>query len=372
MLIQDDGAQKYLQSFPGAFEPLDDKIDMSQFAPYKVAAATRRRQVLLAALRLGRHRPLLSLRLFRGSRLHRCGPAGHHLGPAHRDRQDGQGKDRPPLLGIDLNDVGCDPHDAAVGRQVVLQRPTAALNHRRQPALQGGARDLRQALDQPASASPSPAGPNIPAPSPRAKSPRSDRRVDRPAPSRPTPTSAGKWAVAPVPRLDIEGSANASNLGGSSWYVLASSPAERRPRPSTSSRPIWGEDIDFYQKILVEPGRRRLAARRSRRRGLQGERRVLRRPARLAELLRPGSAKVPAVDYGIFTAEVDCRDLGAAAGHRPGRRSRRCHRGDQRAGQAADAVRLDGSGRHPASSSRRRTGVAVLGFGLHAELRDGA
>ena len=37
VLIQDDVAQKYLQSFPGAFEPLSDAIDMTQFASYKVA-----------------------------------------------------------------------------------------------------------------------------------------------------------------------------------------------------------------------------------------------------------------------------------------------------------------------------------------------
>src|SRR3569833_27063 len=40
VLIQDDVAQKYLQSFPGAFVPLSDSIDMSQFAQYKVKAAT--------------------------------------------------------------------------------------------------------------------------------------------------------------------------------------------------------------------------------------------------------------------------------------------------------------------------------------------
>ena len=38
VLIEDYGAQKYLQSFPGSFEPLSDNIDMSKFAPYKVAA----------------------------------------------------------------------------------------------------------------------------------------------------------------------------------------------------------------------------------------------------------------------------------------------------------------------------------------------
>ena len=40
VLIQDDVAQKYLQSFPNAFVPLSDSIDMKAFAQYKVAAAT--------------------------------------------------------------------------------------------------------------------------------------------------------------------------------------------------------------------------------------------------------------------------------------------------------------------------------------------
>ena len=40
VLIEDDVAQKYLQAFPGAFEPLSDSIDMTKFAQYKVGAAT--------------------------------------------------------------------------------------------------------------------------------------------------------------------------------------------------------------------------------------------------------------------------------------------------------------------------------------------
>lgn len=31
---------------------------------------------------------------------------------------------------------------------------------------------------------------------------------------------SGKWAVAPIPKLSIEGAANCSNQGGSSWFVL--------------------------------------------------------------------------------------------------------------------------------------------------------
>ena len=36
VLIEDYGAQKYLQSFPDAFAPLSDTVDYSGFAPYKV------------------------------------------------------------------------------------------------------------------------------------------------------------------------------------------------------------------------------------------------------------------------------------------------------------------------------------------------
>lgn len=34
---------------------------------------------------------------------------------------------------------------------------------------------------------------------------------------------SGKWAIAPVPRMSVEGATNYSNQGGSSWYVLSAS-----------------------------------------------------------------------------------------------------------------------------------------------------
>ncbi len=34
---------------------------------------------------------------------------------------------------------------------------------------------------------------------------------------------SGKWAVAPIPKLNTEGATNCSNQGGSSWYVLSNS-----------------------------------------------------------------------------------------------------------------------------------------------------
>ena len=183
--------------------------------------------------------------------------------------------------------------------------------------------------------SPSRAGPNSPAPSPTATSPRSDRRVDRSAPSRPTRNQSGKWAVAPIPKLsNVEGAANASN-----WAVRAGTSSRRRRREKAAAidflETIWGRDVDFYQKILVDQGAVGTLARRPRRRGLQVERRVLRRPARLAELLRPGS--LPGSGRRT-TASSPPRSTPRSRAQLPtiaqGGDRRRGDRGDRRAGEA--------------------------------------
>src|SRR5690606_26180922 len=62
----------------------------------------------------------------------------------------------------------------------------------------------------------------------------------------------GNWGVAPVPRLDVEGATNASNAGGSSWYVLSSAPQKELAIEFLDE--IWANDIDFYQKILIDQG----------------------------------------------------------------------------------------------------------------------
>ncbi|MEZ0537356.1 ABC transporter substrate-binding protein [Caldicellulosiruptoraceae bacterium PP1] len=63
---------------------------------------------------------------------------------------------------------------------------------------------------------------------------------------------SGKWSVAPIPRLNIKGSVNASNLGGSSWYVLQNS--KYKDLAIDFMKQIYAKDIDFYQKILIERG----------------------------------------------------------------------------------------------------------------------
>ncbi|MBI9096103.1 MAG: extracellular solute-binding protein [Sphaerochaeta sp.] len=63
---------------------------------------------------------------------------------------------------------------------------------------------------------------------------------------------SGLWAVAPTPRLDLANSVNASNLGGSSWFVLQN--GANRDKAIAFMQEVYGSDKAFYQTILINNG----------------------------------------------------------------------------------------------------------------------
>ncbi|MEY2192130.1 ABC transporter substrate-binding protein [Neobacillus sp. BF23-41] len=65
-------------------------------------------------------------------------------------------------------------------------------------------------------------------------------------------SQAGKWAVVPMPKqAGISGSVNASNLGGSSWYVL-NIPGKEKAADFLAK--TFGSNADFYQTLNKEMG----------------------------------------------------------------------------------------------------------------------
>ena len=66
------------------------------------------------------------------------------------------------------------------------------------------------------------------------------------------PDQSGLWAVAPLPRLSTVDSVNASNLGGSSWYVLADK--ETNETAIDFLDETFGAHEEFYQTILTNVG----------------------------------------------------------------------------------------------------------------------
>ena len=300
VLIQDDVAQKYLQSFPGAFEPLSDTIDMSVFAPYKVAAATLDGKSYSLPFDSG-----VTGLFYRSDYLQEAGFTADDLKDITWDRLVEIGttvkeKTGHKLLDLDLNDTGLiRMMIQSAGKWYFAEDGSLDIidNAPLKKALETYAKFYQADLVNPVSSWAEYTG-----------SFTSGNTAMVPVGVWITGTikanadQSGLWGVAPIPRLDIEGSVNASNQGGSSWYVLASS--DNKEEAVDFLKTVWGSDVDFYQQILVDQGAvgSLLAAR-------DGE------AYKASDEFFSGQpvwqdfstwlSQIPSVDYGTFTAEVD-------------------------------------------------------------------
>ncbi|QJC51427.1 extracellular solute-binding protein [Paenibacillus albicereus] len=65
-------------------------------------------------------------------------------------------------------------------------------------------------------------------------------------------SQSGQWAVVPMPKLkNTASSVNASNLGGSSWYVLN---VDGKEKAAEFLAQTLGSDADLYQKLVTDVG----------------------------------------------------------------------------------------------------------------------
>lgn len=65
-------------------------------------------------------------------------------------------------------------------------------------------------------------------------------------------SQSGKWAIVPFPKLkDVPSSVNASNLGGSSWYVL-NIPGKEAAADFLAK--TLGSNVDLYQQLVTQIG----------------------------------------------------------------------------------------------------------------------
>lgn len=63
-------------------------------------------------------------------------------------------------------------------------------------------------------------------------------------------SQSGKWAVTTLPRLStVDGAVNASNLGGSSWYVLN---IDGKDQATDFLAKTFGSNVDFYQDLITD------------------------------------------------------------------------------------------------------------------------
>jgi len=300
VLIEDYGAQKYLQSFPDAFAPIGDSIDLKGFAPYKVQLATMNGKAYSMPFDSG-----VTGLYYRKDYIEAAGFTAKDMQDLTWDKyieigKAVEAKTGKKMLGLDPNDAGLIRIMMQSGGQWYFKNDGSANiegNAALKAALETEQKILKSGITKPI------AGWNefvSSFTSGDAASVVTGVWITGTVKSQ--PDQANKWGVAPIPKLTIDGATNASNLGGSSWYVLNSS-AEKAEAIDFLAQ-TFGKDIDFYQKILVDRGAvgSLLASREG--------------PAYSApdaffggekvwQSFSDWLGKVPSVNYGTFTNEVD-------------------------------------------------------------------
>jgi lactose/L-arabinose transport system substrate-binding protein len=301
VLIEDYGAQKYLQSFPGSFEALSDHgVDYSGMAPYKVQLMTLDGKVYGMPFDSG-----VTGLFYRKDYIEAAGYKPEDMQALTWDKYIEIGKAVEEKTGHKM--LGMDPADGGLIR-IIMQstgkwyfdmdgNPNIAGNEGLKAALTVEQKLLQSGIYKPASG----------------WSDWVSKFTSGDVASvitgvwitgtvKAQKDQAGKWGVAPIPMADAQGATNASNLGGSSWYVLASSPEKNEAADFLNE--IYGKDIDFYQQILVNQGAvgSLLAARNG---DAYSSADDFFGGDKIWQSFSDWLGQVPAVNYGTFTNEAD-------------------------------------------------------------------
>ncbi|MDR3374188.1 MAG: extracellular solute-binding protein [Ancalomicrobiaceae bacterium] len=300
VLIEDYGAQKYLQSFPGAFMPLSGIVDYKAFAPYKVELMTLDGKVYGMPFDTG-----VAGLYYRKDYLEAAGYKPADMQNLTWDKYIEIGKAVEAKTGKKM--IGFDFSDGALTRVLIQSAGKWYFTKDGKLDIEGNAA-LKAALE--AQQKMIQAGIYKPATGWNdwvAKFTSGDvasviTGVWITGTIKAQKDQAGKWGVAPIPLLNVPGAVAASNLGGSSWYVLNASKVKTEAADFLNA--IYAKDLDFYQTILQDRGAvgSLLAARAGKAYDAPdaffgGE--------KIWQNFTTWLAQVPSVNYGIFTNEVD-------------------------------------------------------------------
>lgn len=299
VLIDDYNAPKFLASYPGAFADLTSEIDYSQFVQNKVATMTVDDKVYGVPFDSG-----VAALFYRHDILEEAGYKKADLENITWNQYIAIGKDVKEKTGKTL--LAFNPNDMST-MSIMIQsasqwytKPSGELNLVGNEVLIEALNTYKKFVDEGVITHSVDWSTWV--------SPVSDGS----AASMPTgiwimgtikaaQEQSGLWSVAPIPRLENAKSVNASNLGGSSWYVLDSS--DHKQDSIEFLNEIYAGNVDFYQDILNEIG-----AVGSYIPALSGSAYQYADPFfNNQQTMKDVSSwvqKIPAVDYGIYTNEI--------------------------------------------------------------------
>ncbi|MGB9678443.1 MAG: ABC transporter substrate-binding protein [Thermoanaerobacteraceae bacterium] len=250
VLIEDYNAQKYLQAYPGSFADLTDKIDYNKFAKYKLELMTINGKVYGVPFDSG-----VTGLFYRKDILEQAGYKPEDLNNITWDKFIEIGKKVKEKTGKAM--IGFDPSDGGLMR-IMLQSAgewyfdkDGKPNFTNNPAMKEALTMYKKLFDSGIIKEVSGWNEWVAA----------FNKGDSAAvvtgawiigSIKAETSQSGKWGLAPTPRLNLSNSVNASNLGGSSWYVINSS--SNKDIAIDFLKEIYAGNNDFYQKILVERG----------------------------------------------------------------------------------------------------------------------
>ena len=301
VLIEDYGAQKYLQSFPKAFEPLNDKVDYKAFAKYKVDLATLNGKTYSLPFDSG-----VTGLFYRSDILEQAGYKAADLQDITWEQyidiaKAVKAKTGHPMLSIDVSDAGTI-RMMMQSAGVWYFTPDGKPNIASSPVFKAALTSYAKILQTPEIYKPVSGWADYTGSFTKGDVASVFTGVWMTATIKAAGQS-GKWAVAPLPKLSgVPGAGHASNLGGSSWYVLSTAPDKAEAIDFLANE--WGKDADFYQKILVGQGAlgSLLAAR-------DGTAYKASDPyfggQAVWQNFTTWLAQIPGVNYGTFTNEAD-------------------------------------------------------------------
>lgn len=300
VLIEDYNAQKYLQSYPGSFADLTKQFNYSEFAPYKVKLMTLNNKVYGVPFDSG-----VAGWFYRRDYLEQAGFKASDLENITWDRFIEIGKAVKAKTGKYM--IAADPYDGGLMRTLLQSAGTWYFDSNGKPYIANNpvlkeAVKLYKDIRDSGIAKETSGWNEWVASFNNGDSASVITGVWIVGSIKAENSQSGKWGLAPVPRMNIKGAVNASNLGGSSWYVLQNS--KNKDVAIDFLKKIYARDSDFYQKILVDRGAvgTWLPAQ-------NGSAYKAKDPffgnQAIYTLLSDWMKKIPSVDYGLFTYEAD-------------------------------------------------------------------
>lgn len=300
VLIEDYNAPKYLTSYPGAFAPMTDKVDYSKFAPYKIDLMSMGQDTYGLPFDTG-----VSGLFYRTDVLEKAGYGAKDLEDITWDRFLEIADDVKSKTGVFM--IGNSPSDLGLLRIMIQSAGSwyfnkdGGLNIKDNKALAEAVRVFANIVKS--SATRTTVGWSDWVGTMNTGEVASVISGVWITPSiKSAQDQSGKWKIVPIPKLNVENAKAASNLGGSSWYVLDAS--DEKDTAIDFLAQTFGADKDFYNNILQQRGAVGTYLPAGNTPAYQHQDPFFGNQKIYSDF-NTWSREIPAVNYGMYTYEVD-------------------------------------------------------------------